>query len=201
MRRGRPARTSGRIAAVTAILVVAGFGIGYLTGNGQTTMVTGATTSTGTATPQSSGVVNETIFIRVVNSTSGGPVSNESVTAGPAWSSNDIDYTFGMNIVPTLNECVHQVGNASTVLPNGIVVSNSTTTTYVPCPLKNYDTNATGWVTISNQDTSYFFIFVGTVMNIHGSNVQVVAAQGSRTYVTVTLPEANFTVSSKGGSA
>jgi hypothetical protein len=203
MRRGSPAGTSGRIAAVIAILVVPSFGIGYLTGSGLTTTVTGATTSvsTGTATSQNSGVVNETIFIHVVDSTSGEPVSNESLTAGPASSSNDIDYTWGFNIVPTLNECVHEVGNGSTLLPNGDVVSNGATTAYAPCPLKNYDTNATGWVTISNQNADYFFVFVGTVLNTHGSNVQVVTMQGTRTYVTVTLPEASFIVSSTGGSA
>jgi hypothetical protein len=203
MRRGRPAGTSGRIAALIAILVVPSFGIGYLTGSGLTTTVTGTATSisSGTATSQGSGVVNETIFIHVVNSTSGEPVSNESLTAGPASSSNDVSYTWGMNIVPTLNECVHEVGNGSTVLPNGDVVSNGTTTAYAPCPLKNYVTNATGWVTISNQNAGYFFVFVGTVLNTHGSNVQVVAMQGSRTYVTVTFPQANFTVSGKGGFA
>jgi hypothetical protein len=187
--------------AMVAIVLTAFVAIGVNGLYSSTSHTVSASTSSLAATSQSSAAVNETIFIRVVNSTSGEPVSNESLTAGPASSSNDIAYTFGMNVVPTLNECVHEVGNGSAVSPNGTVVSNSTTTTYAPCPLKYYDTNATGWVTISNQDASYFFIFVGTVLNNHGSNVQVVAMQGSRTYVTVTFPEANFTVSSKGGFA
>jgi hypothetical protein len=185
------------VVAIVVILVAASLAAGYLVDTpGERT-----TTSSLAATSQSSALNNEAIFIHVVNSTSGEPVSNESVTAGPASSSNDISYSFGMNIVPTLNECVHEVGNGSVVSPNGIVVSNSSTTTYASCSLKYYDTNATGWVTISNQDASYFFIFVGTALNIHGSNVEVIATQGSRTYVAVTFPEANFTVSSKGGSA
>ena len=146
------------------------------------------------ASPSSSGAANETIFIRVLSSASGRPLSNESVTAGPASSPNDISYSFGPGSIPTLNECVHEVSNGAVVQTNGEVVSNGTTTTYAPCPLKHYDTNSSGWVTISNRNASYFFIFVGTALNSDGSNLQVITTQGSRTYVTVTFPEGTFTV-------
>jgi hypothetical protein len=179
------------LAAVMAVLVVAGFGTGYLAVNG-----------TGTAASQSSGVVNETIFIHVVNSTSGEPIPKESLTAGPASSLNDISYTWGPNIGATINECIHEVPNGAVVVnpANGIVVSNGATTTNGPCPLKDYDTNATGWVTISNQHAAYFFIEVGASNSLAGgpNNAQVIAVEGSQTYVTAPLPEGNFTVSSTG---
>jgi hypothetical protein len=178
------------LAAVLAVLVVAGLGTGYLTVNG-----------TGTGASQSSGVVNETIFIHIVNSISGEPIPNEPLTAGPASSLNDISFTWGPNIAATINECVHEVPNAAVVNPaNGIVVSNGTTTTNGPCPLKDYHTNATGWVTISNQHAAYFFIEVGASNSLAGgpNNAQVIAVAGSQTYVTAPLPEGNFTVSSTG---
>jgi hypothetical protein len=156
-----------------------------------------SSTSSLAATSQSSAIDNETIFIHVINSTSGEPVFNESVTAGPASSLHDIDYTLGFYVMPTLNECGHEVPSGAAVSSNGVVVSNGTTTTFAPCPLKHYFTNATGWVTISNQNASYYLIFVGLVLNEHLSNAQVVPIEWSRTYVTA-FPEGNFTVSSTG---
>lgn len=183
---------SAFIVAIVATIVGASLSAAYLVGNpGEP-----ATTSSLATTYRGSVVYGETIFIHVVSSASGAPISNESVTAGPASSSNDITYSFG-STGATLNECVHEVGNGAVVQQNGNVVSNGTTTTIAPCPLEHYDTNATGWVTISNQNASYFFVFVGKVLNEHGSNVQIVAMQGSRTYVTVTFPEAKFTVSNR----
>lgn len=133
--------------------------------------------------------VNETIFIQVVNSTSGSPISGEPLTAGPASSAKDIAYTPGG---PTIGECSHQVASGATVLANGDVVSNGTTTTYAACPLEAYVTNATGWATITNQNASYFFIEAGTRMV---SNTEIIAVIGSQTYVTAPFPEGNFTVS------
>jgi hypothetical protein len=145
-------------------------------------------------------VANERIFIRVVNSTSGEPISDEPVTAGPASSATDIVFT--VDGQTTINECVHEVANGSVVSPNGVVVSNATTTTYAPCPLKNYDTNATGWVTISNQSATYFFIEAGTWTPFGAlPNARVIAIEGSQTYVTAPFPKGNFTVSSASESA
>ena len=179
------------------VIAAASFGLGYVAGNNGRS----SETLTGTATSHGPGVVNETMFIHVVNSTSGEPISNESLTAGPASSLNDISYTWGLNIVATINECVHEVPNGAIVEGNGMVVSNGTTTTYSPCPLKTYDTNASGWVTISDQHAAYFFIEIGTVLTSSGCCAQVVAVEGSQTYVTAPFPEGNFTVSSTGESA
>ena len=134
--------------------------------------------------------VGETIFIHVVNSTSGEPVSNESLTAGSASSLNDISITPGG---PALKECVHEVPSGAMIGQNDEVIYNGTTTTFVPCPVVSYTTNATGWVTISNQNTSYFFIKVGNVMI---NNWDIITPDGSRTYVTVPFPQGSFVVSS-----
>jgi hypothetical protein len=179
------------LAAVAAVLVVAGLGAGYL-----------AVSGTGNAASQSSGAVNETIFIHVVNSTSGEPIPNEPLTAGPASSLNDISFTWGPNDAATINECIHEVPSGSVVVnpANGVVVSNGTTMTNGPCPLKDYRTNANGLVTISNQHAAYFFIEVGSSNSQAGgpNNTQVIAVQGSQTYVIAPLPIGNFTVSSTG---
>ncbi|MDG6978157.1 MAG: hypothetical protein JRN58_03655 [Nitrososphaerota archaeon] len=181
------------VGAAVVVLVAAGLAAGYLVA----TPGEPATSSSLAASSQILAPNNEMVLIRVVSSTSGGPLSNESVTAGPASSPNDITYTFGLDIVPTLDECVHEVGSGAVVQEDGSVVSNSTTTAFASCPLKHYDTNATGWVTIPDQHASYFFLFVGTTLNEHATNVKVIAMQGSLTYVTVSLPDANFTVSGK----
>src|SRR5689334_21841184 len=105
----------------------------------------------------------------------------------------------GPNDAATINECIHEVPNGSVVAnpANGVVVSNGSTTTNGPCPLKDYRTNATGWVTISNQHTAYFFIEVGASNSQAGgpNNSEVIAVEGSQTYVTAPLPMGNFTVS------
>jgi hypothetical protein len=169
------------LAAVVAVLVVAGLGAGYLTVSG-----------TGNAASQSSGVVNETIFIHVVNSTSGEPIPNEPLTAGPASSPSDL-YFPSIDSQPTTNECVH----------GAVSASNGTTTVHnvsqAACPLKDYDTNGTGWVVISNQDATYFFIEAGMSTGPNAfTNTQIIALEGSQTYVTVPFPAGNFTVSSTG---
>ena len=149
-------------------------------------------------------MVGETIFIHVIDSTSREPIGNEPVRAGPASSATDIDATWGPYIDYTTNECTYEAPNGSAVNlhANGpMVVSNGTTTTLAACPLKSYDTNATGWVTISNQNASYFFIEASTrtpQLRTPYANAQCIAILGSQAYVTAPYPEGNFTVSSKG---
>jgi hypothetical protein len=198
------------LAALVTILVVAGLATGYLAISGARSPATTISdkasvpsASTGNADSPGSAVGNETIFIRVVNSTSGGPILDAAVRAGPASSATDITPTQSFGY--TLNQCVHEVGNGSVVSPSeNVAVSNTTTTTFAPCPLKDYDTNATGWVTISNQNATYFLVEAYAPVPNAGPlggpwpNGQVVTIQGSQTFVTVPLPEGNFTVSSSG---
>ena len=166
---------------IILVVGVAGAGAGYI-------VVTSGQGTT-TAASQSSAMGSESVFIHVVNSTSGQPVSNESLTAGPASSPDDLAITPGG---PTLKECVHEVPSGASVGSNGVVY-NGTTTTFAPCPLKSYTTNATGWVTISNQNATYFFIKAG---NVNINNAEIVTLEGSRTYVTAPFPQGNFTVAS-----
>ena len=169
--------------AVVVVIVVGAVGLWAST-------APGAQSGASNSTSSQSSAVNKTVFIRVINSTSDDPIADEPVTAGPASSANDIANTPGG---PTISECVHQVPNGGQVEANGTVVANGTTTTYPACPLRNYDTNSSGWVTISNQNATYFFIDAGTMVR---SNAQVVALEGSQTYVTVPFPEGNFTLAS-----
>lgn len=176
--------------AVAAMIVIGGYFAIQQSAPGPT-LTSSSASSLGSST--SSGVapaLNETILIHVVNSTSGDSMVDEPVTAGPASSANDLATTPGG---PTISECVHEVSNGATVSANGTVVSSGTTTTYAPCPLKDYTTNSTGWVTISNQDAAYFFVEAGTMMR---SNAEVITIESSLTYVTVPFPQGNFTVSS-----
>ena len=76
---------------------------------------------------------------------------------------------------------------------NGVVVSNGSTTTYGPCPIKEYYTDSAGWVTVPNQNARYFLIEPGTILG--GYNAQVITVNGSQTYVTAPMPDGNFTVS------
>lgn len=170
----------GMMVAVAVVLTAFAFAIAF-----NDLYSPPASASSLTATSHSSDVVDETIFIHVVNSTSGKAIPGEPVTAGPASSATDIFSTIDGQT--TINECVH--GGSS----------NGTTTismNHAPCPLKNYDTNATGWVTISNQNATYFFIEAGTWTSLGPvPNAQVIAIAGSQTYVTAPFPEGNFTVS------
>ena len=181
---------------IAAIVVGAGF---FVTQQGPTNSTASQTTtiisSSGTASQssQTSAAVDETIVIHVVNSTSGVSIPDEPMVAGPASSASDIVYTPDGE---SISECGHFVSNGATV-SGGEAISNGTTTTYAPCPLVDYNTNSTGWLTITNQNASYFFIEVGSMIR---SNAQVIALEGSLTYVTAPFPEGNFTVSSPGVS-
>ena len=158
---------------LVVFILVASIGAGYfLATSGQ---------SAGTVTAEA----NETIFIHVVSSTSGQAIPNQPLTAGPASSASDLSYTPGG---PTINECVHEVPNGSAVSGNKAVY-NGTTTTFVQCPLVSYTTNATGWVTISHQNATYFFIKVG---NVNLNNAEMVTLSGSQTYVTAPFPTGAF---------
>lgn len=148
--------------------------------------------------PQNFAGTNE-IFIHVVNSTSGRAIAGEAVLAGPVSSPADLVST--IDGVSTASECIHGVPNGSVVVnpANGVVVSNSSTTTYGPCPIKEYHTDSAGWVTVPNQGAAYFLVEPGNLLG--GYNAQVITVRGSQTYVTAPFPQGNFTVSSTWGSS
>jgi len=180
---------SALVFAITVVLVVSSLGAGDFV----------ATSGQRAASSQGLSLIGETIFIHVADSTSGKPIANESVRAGPAASLNDLTLTFGFHVEALVNDCVHEVPNGSAVFPSGnIVVSNGTTTTFAPCPMMTYYTNSTGWVTITGQTASYFLIQVGTEVNSDGSNAKVIPIVASMTYVQTTFPEGSFTVTSSG---
>jgi hypothetical protein len=158
--------------------------------------VAGSTTiaSVSSSTTKTDAQVNETLYIQVINATTGAPIDGATVRAGPASSANDFGWT---PVGPTINECVHGMPSGSTVLLNGtIFYPNGTLFTPAPCPLMTYTTNSTGWVTIPNQDSSYFFIYA---WGEAGRNYQVIPVEGSSTFVTVPLPMATMTVTTKSG--
>lgn len=143
--------------------------------------------------PQNFAGTNE-IFIHVVNSTSGRAIAGEAVLAGPVSSPADLVST--IDGVSTASECIHGgLPNGSVVLDpaNGVVVSNDSTTTYGPCPIKEYHTDSAGWVTVPSQSATYFLVEPGNLLG--GYNARVITVRGSQTYVTAPLPMGNFTVS------
>lgn len=195
---------SRQVAAAT-VVVVALTAFAAVEINGLYSSVSHTTStpnSSFTGTSQSSTTVGETIFVHVVNSTSGEPITDAAVLAGPASSATGIFAILSSATSYsgyTVNECVHEVPSGSTIVPGGnMAVSNSTTTTFSTCPLKNYNTNATGWVTISNQNATYFFIQAYAQQQASSPNAHVVTIEGSQTYVTAPYPEGNFTVSQHG---
>ena len=113
-----------------------------------------------------------------------------TVTAGPASSKKDVAFTSGG---PILNECVHEVESGSTVLNNGTVIfPNGTRVTYPACPAKTYETNSTGWISISNATGQYYFFRVG---GINPSTYGIVELFRDRTtYVTVSMPSGDYVV-------
>jgi len=126
--------------------------------------------------------------LRVVQDSSGQPMGGVTVTAGPASSKKDVVFTPGG---PALKECVHGVESGSTVLNNGTVLfPNGTRVTYPPCPAKTYETNSTGWISISNATGKYYFFRVG---GINPSTYGIVELfQDRTTYVTVSMPSGEY---------
>lgn len=132
------------------------------------------------------GAVNG-LLLRVVEDGSGQPATGVTVVAGPASSRDDLVLTPGG---PALKECVHEVGNGSTVLANGTVVfSNGTDTTYSACPVETYTTNSTGWISVPDVAGQYYFLRVG---NYAFGIVEL--SQNGATYVMVKVPSGSYTV-------
>src|SRR2546426_3713019 len=130
------------------------------------------------------------LVLRVVQDSSGQPMGWVTVTAGPASSKKDVAFTSGG---PILNECVHEVESGSTVLNNGTVIfPNGTRVTFPACPAKTYETNSTGWISISNATGQYYFFRVG---GINPSTYGIVELFRDRTtYVTVSMPSGDYVV-------
>src|SRR5256712_2539109 len=128
------------------------------------------------------------LVLRVVQDSSGQPMGGVTVTAGPASSKKDVVFTPGG---PALKECVHGVESGSTILNNGSVIfPNRTRVTYPPCPAKTYETNSTGWISISNATGQYYFFRVG---GINPSTYGIVELfQDRTTYVTVSMPSGDY---------
>ena len=126
--------------------------------------------------------------LRVVQDSSGQPMGGVTVTAGPASSKKDVVFTPGG---PALKECVHGVESGSTILNNGTVLfPNGTRVTYPACPAKTYETNSTGWISISNATGKYYFFRVG---GINPSTYGIVELfQDRTTYVTVSMPSGEY---------
>jgi hypothetical protein len=86
------------------------------------------------------------------------------------------------------------VPNGSSVGENGTVVSNGTTITFPPCPLTEYVTNSTGWVSITNAAGFYYFIKAG---NVNEWNDVVLGVMSNNTInLAIPLPSGNVTVPS-----
>lgn len=114
-----------------------------------------------------------------------------TVVAAPIPSPNDVALTPGG---PSIDECVHQVPSGSLVNQNGTVVVNGTTITFPPCPLKDYVTNSTGWVSITNATGDWYFIKAG---NVNEWNYVVIGVMpGTTVNMAIPLPYGNVTVPS-----
>ena len=197
----RRAISGGRkvLIAVIALALVLGSGTALVvmsSPNNTTSGTSSSTTTIADGTPttqssQSSTAASHTILIHVLNDSTLGTVSNDSVTAGPASSMDDVVFTPGGG--PTIEECVAQVGNGSTIGPNGTVTSGTSTYTIPACPLKSYDTNGTGWVTIANATGQFYFIKIG---NFESYNYAIVDVGENQTlYVTIPWPSGAASVS------
>ncbi len=132
------------------------------------------------------------LLLRVVQDDSKQPIAGVTVVAGPASSKDDVAITPGG---PTLKECVHGVGNGSTVYANGTVVfSNGTSVAFPACPVKTYTTNSTGWVSIPDAAGLYYFFRVGGLAPASIAYGVVELSQNGETYVTVSMPSGNYTM-------
>lgn len=131
---------------------------------------------------------NETIYIHVVNSSDDAALPNQPVLAEPA---NPPD------AAQRLNLCWYdQPGGSAIVNTNGTaLLDNGTLASVPPCPLDGLTTNSTGWVTITNQVSTYFYIQVGGI----SFNSGIVALDGSHvTYVAAAYPTGDLVASAAG---
>lgn len=178
--------------AVLAIVIVSIVAVAAYEGMSAVSASNGmsATLSSGgiLITTTSSAQAGEEIFIQVVNASTMSPISGTTVSAGPTSSPNDVEYTPGG---PTLSECVHEVPNGAIAQGNGVVVSNGTTTTFAPCPLVSYVTDASGRVSITNVTGPFFYIKAG---NVNVWNDMLVGVEANTMIsMTIPLPSGNIT--------
>lgn len=137
------------------------------------------------------------ILIQVVNESGMVPIAGVSVLAGPAPSPNNVTFTPGG---PTLSECVITVPNGASV-GSGIIVVNgtTTTTTFAACPMKEYTTDASGRISITDPSGAFYFIVAGSFT---GWNYIMVGIEANNLVnMTIPLPSGNVTVPSGGPGA
>jgi len=159
----------------------------------------GGTLSTALSYPLSSSIAGGAIFIQIVNESGMAPIAGKAVAvfAGPASSPNDVTSTWGGSY--TLSECVHEVPSGA-VVDNGTVAVNGTTTTVAACPLKEYTTNASGWISITDPSGPFYFIEAGS--NFEGWNDIVVGVEANNVVnMTIPVPSGNVTVPAGGHGA
>jgi len=146
------------------------------------------------STVLSSSIAGGAIFIQIVNESGMAPITGKAVAvfAGPASSPNDVTFTWGGSY--TLSECVHEVPSGA-VVDNGTVAVNGTTTTVAACPLKEYTTNASGWISITDPSGPFYFIEAGS--NFGGWNDIVVGVEANNVVnMTIPVPSGNVTTPS-----
>jgi len=184
------------VGATVALIATIGFAFALETALPNNLSGVGSSaTSTGMSTHTASGMLssavngaNETVYIHVINSSDGAPFPGLPVLAEPANPPNAAHRT---------NLCwYNQPGGSDIVYNNGTaLLDNGTLAAVPPCPLPGLTTNSTGWATLTNQNSSYFFIQVGGV----SYNSAIVALNGTGvTYVAAPYPTGNFVVNPAG---
>jgi len=148
----------------------------------------GGAGGSGNISTSSSGQTGEAIFIQVVNESGMAPMAGTPVLAGPASSPNDV--TFTPAGIYTLIECVHEVPNGA-VVGNGTVVVNGTTTTVAACPLKEYKTDASGRISITDPSGPFYFIEAGG--NFGWNDIVVGVEANNVVNMTIPVPSGNVT--------
>jgi len=177
------------IVSVVAVAVYEGMSLGAAGNGTNTRSPSSEVTTTSSAQP------GEEVFIQVVNASTMAPIAGMPVYAGPTPSPNDVVITPGG---PTLAECVHEVPNGAVVEGNGTVVSNGTTTTFAPCPLVEYVTDASGRVSITNVTGPFYYINAGTTM--FSNDIVVGVENNTVVNMIIPLPSGEITTPGGGGA-
>jgi hypothetical protein len=178
------------VASVTAVLVYTNQGI---LGNPGGRNLTASSYSMSSSDSASGGA----IFIQVVNESGMTPIAGMSVIAGPAPSPNDVEVTLDLSY--TLSECVHEVPSGA-VVDNETVVVNGTTTTLPACPLKEYTTDSSGWISITDPSGPFYLIEAGSIP-LGWNDIVVGVEVNNVVNMTIPVPSGNVTVPSGGPGA
>jgi hypothetical protein len=182
------------MVAVLAVVIVSIVAVSAYEG------MSGGLASSGTNTTSSSGGIlvtttssvqtGEEIFVQVVNESGMAPMAGIAVYAGPTSSPNDVTPTWGGPY--TLTECVHEVPNGAVVDNGTVVVNGTTTTTFAACPLKEYTTDSSGRMSITDPSGPFYLIEAGS--NLLGWNDMVVGVEANTVInMTIPLPSGNVT--------